>query len=91
MDFSVPQNTNVLTEKTCTYPDGTRGCWRIEYTNLTRKTVGVPTGINTDPDSTVDLWMWMARPDAQETSGWRANAGEKMKFAMIAKQYTGAQ
>ena len=87
IDFSVVVNDlTVLKEKTCLFGDGTRGCWRHEYIDLTRKTTGVISGLNTDPDGTYEVWMFMARPNAKETSGWRINKGEKTKFALIAKQ-----
>jgi hypothetical protein len=73
-------------KKTCETKDGTRGCWRHEFKDRTRTTVGTITGINTDPDSTYEVWMYMARPGALETSGWRRQKGDKVKFALIAKE-----
>ena len=34
--------------------------------------------------------MWLARPNALSTSGWRWNKGDKVNFAVIAKQNTGS-
>ena len=49
-------------------------------------TSGTITGLNTDPDSTYEIWMYMARPGALSTSGWRRQKGDKVNFAMIAKE-----
>jgi len=87
IDFSVVQSDLTgLVAKTCTNHDGTRGCWKQEFKDLTpTASTNAAGALNTDPACTYTVWMYMARENATTASGFRWTSGDKVKTAVIGK------